>query len=209
MTNHPRLVGSLTLLTVLLLVACDDKERLTHDQPTATPTRQIALEGTTPDGHNSWIKPRYVSVGRAIARLRAHIDTPIVLPRDASAGLPGYRRWKADPKYLESNDVDGTESGTLNLIKKKRMLGIDFGTASFDGCGGRDHAIRTDVRGQPALLSVSRESLWSHIIWPVRSEGSTGRYGLYGTFEGWQLIRLAESMERGRLEAIDAPEGCT
>ncbi|MGI8775158.1 MAG: hypothetical protein ACR2KQ_09155 [Actinomycetota bacterium] len=82
------------------------------------------------------------------------------------------------------------------------------GAADLDGCGGRDHAIETNVLGQPALVSRARESMWSHIIWPVPPRGSTGRYGLVGTFEAWQLVRLTESMELARLEAESHHKGC-
>ena len=62
-----------------------------------------------------------------------------------------------------------------------------------DGCGGREHVIPTDVLGDPAL--VWGGSGHSSIIWPVRPHGRVGTFGLSGSFEGYEILRLAESME--------------
>lgn len=88
------------------------------------------------------------------------------------------------------------------------MLILSYGRATFDGCGGREHAIETNVAGRPALVSQSPKHIWSHVLWPVTSTGSTGRYGITGTFEGWQMVRFAESMELARLAALDTDRHC-
>ncbi len=53
------------------------------------------------DERRDWRKPRYISIAAAIRRLEPHVDVPIVLPRDAEAGLPSLKGWLADPKYLD------------------------------------------------------------------------------------------------------------
>jgi hypothetical protein len=131
----------------------------------------------------------------------------VVLPRDRPAGLPDFKGWLADPNYLDWDRVDGLRAGELGLRNGRRILLISYGVATFDGCGGRDHAVRTNVLGRPALLYLVRGDLWSHLIWPVTPSGSIGRYGLAGTFEGWQMVRLAESMEPATLEMVGS-DGC-
>jgi len=67
------------------------------------------------------------------------------------AGLPNLEGWLADPKYLFWEVSHGVRSGTLKLRKDRQILILDYGRAVFDGCGGRDHAIETNVLGRPAL----------------------------------------------------------
>ena len=140
--------------------------------------------------------------------LQAHVDVPVVLPRDKFAGLPNLKGWLADPKYLDWRRVDGLRIGGLTLRKGRKILLLAYGMAGFDGCGDRDHAVETNVLGEPALLSQSPKHLWSQIMWPVTETGSTGRYGITGTFEGWQMIKFAESMELARLEATEVSRHC-
>ncbi|MBW3595592.1 MAG: hypothetical protein KY391_08445, partial [Actinobacteria bacterium] len=92
-------------------------------------------------------------MAEAVARLQPRIDVPIVLPRDRFAGLPNLKGWMVDPKYLDVNRVGGIRVGTLVLRKKDQILHIHYGYSTFDGCGGPDTAIETNVAGQPALLS--------------------------------------------------------
>lgn len=172
---------------------------------TATPTNSPTQARYEP---KSWRKPRYISVAAAVDRLRPRIEVPIVLPRDRLAGLPNLKGWMVDPKYLDVRRVGGLRVGTLVLRKKDQILHINYGYSTFDGCGGADTAIETNVAGQPALLSTSTQDIWSHLMWPVSPGGSTGRYGLIGTFEGWELIRLAESMEAARGGDPAADTGC-
>lgn len=112
------------------------------------------------------------------------VDVPVVLPRDDFAGLPNLKGWLADPKYLKWTRAGGIRIGLLELIKGRRSLHFSYGLAGFDGCGGRDLAIETNVLGQPALLyqgplggygvgSIQAKHLWSHVIWPVTDTGST------------------------------------
>lgn len=156
----------------------------------------------------SWRKDRYISVDEAVQRLQPHVDVSVVLPQDKAAGLPSLEGWLADPKYLDWRTEEGLRIGELRLIKGRQILLLSYGLAGFDGCGGRDHAIETEVLGQPALVSQASGHLWSQIIWPVTETGSTGRYDITGTFGGWQMVRFAESMELARLEAMEASKGC-
>lgn len=147
-------------------------------------------------------------MAEAVERLQRHVDVPVVLPHDKMAGLPNLRGWLADPKYLEWGTTDGVRAGTLTIRKGRQILILSYGLAGFDGCVSRDHAIETNVLGHPALLTQSREAVWSHLLWPVTKTGSTGRYGITGTFEGWVMVRLAESMELARLDALDTAKSC-
>jgi hypothetical protein len=103
---------------------------------------------------------------------------------------------------------EGIRTGTMTLRKGDQVLILSYGLATFDGCGDRSSAIETNVLGQPALVSQAREALWSHILWPVTKTGSTGRFGITGTFDGVAMVRLAESMESARLERMEMTRGC-
>jgi hypothetical protein len=142
----------------------------------------------------------------AVERLQPHVDVPVVLPRDRIAGLPNLTGWLADPKYLDWNVVDGIRAGGMHIRKNKQILILSYGLAGFDGCGDRSTAMETTVLDQPALVSGGPR--WSHVLWPVTKTGSTGRYGITGTFEPAAMLRLAESMELARLEAMDSEKGC-
>lgn len=120
------------------------------------------------------------------------------------AGLPNFEGWLADPKCVYWETEDGVRSGTITLRKERQILILSYGLAVFDGCGGRDSAIETNVLGRSALVSQAHEHVLSHVLWPVTETGSTGRFGITGTFEGWAMIRLAESMELARVEAMDS-----
>jgi hypothetical protein len=159
----------------------------------ATPRRSPERE---PKG---WRRTRYIPVREAVQRLRRHVDVPVVLPRDRIAGLPSYRGWSADPKYLEWTRRGRVTVGTLKLVSRRDYLWIEYGFAIPDGCGGRDTAIPTDVRGEPALLWPGDGH--SAVIWPVRPHGRSGRFGLVGSFAGYGILRLAESMEARLREA--------
>ncbi len=136
------------------------------------------------------------------------MDVPVVLPQDRRAGLPNLEGWLADPKYLFWETEDGVRSGTLTLRNGRQILLLSYGLALFDGCGGRDHAIETNVLGRSALVSQAREHVWSQVLWPVTEMGSTGRFGITGTFEGWAMVRLAESMELARVETVNFSKSC-
>ncbi len=155
-----------------------------------------------------WIKPRYISIRDAIKRLVPHVDVPVVLPRSAAAGLPNLKSWLADPKFLDWNEIEGVRAAGLTIRKGRKILILSYGLASFDGCGDRSTSEETFVLDQPALISDSPNHVWSHILWPVTPRGSTGRYGIAGTFEAEDMILLAESMERRRLEALDHERSC-
>lgn len=193
-------------LAAVLLGACQGAPA----EPTTTPRSTPSASATSPptEAKESWRKDRYIPVAEAVERLQRHVDIPITLPRMSAISMRGLKTWLADPRYLDWAEKNGEQVGELRLVKGDKKLLISYGAATFDGCGGRDHAVETDVLGQPALVSQAREALWSAIIWPVTPEGSSGRYGLTGTFEAWQLVRLAESMELERLEAVSHPKGC-
>jgi hypothetical protein len=174
----------------------------------ASPTVDEPSPSLTRETQGSWRKARYIPVADAMRRVERLLGSPVHLPRDRFAGVRNFRGWLADPKNLERGRFAGEPAVDLYLHKKKQILIISFGGASFDGCGGRDHAIETNVLGQPALLSVAADHRWSSLIWPVTEKGAHGRYGLTGTFEGWQMIELAESMELQRLAARNGKPGC-
>lgn len=162
----------------------------------------------TPEEPTPWRKARYISVAEAVETLQAHVDVPVVLPRNKFAGLPDLKGWLADPKYLDWRRVDGLRIGGMKILKGRKMLLLSYGLAGFDGCGDRSHAVETNVLGEPALLSQSPKHLWSQVMWPVTDTGSTGRYGITGTFEGWQMVKFAESMELARLAATEVSRHC-
>ena len=89
-------------------------------------------------------------------------------PQDRRAGLPTLEGWLADPKYLFWKTEEGVRSGTLTLRNGRQILILSYGIAVFDGCGGRDHAIETNVLARSALVSQAREHVWSQVLWPVR-----------------------------------------
>lgn len=88
------------------------------------------------------------------------------------------------------------------------MLIFSYGLSSFDGCGDRTSATEVQILGQPALVWEAREHVWSMVLWPVTDTGSSGRYGITGTFDGASILVLAESMERERLDAVDVTKHC-
>lgn len=207
--------GSLAIISVCVAVILGGCSRSPTGEAVATstasvpvPSRPSASAVEVKSRPKSWRMERFIPVAEAVERLQAHVDVPVVLPRDRSAGLPNLKGWLADPKYLGWSTVEGVRAGSLKIQKGRQMLIISYGLAGFDGCGDRSHAIETNVLGRPGLVSQAREHLWSHVLWPVTRTGSTGRYGITGTFEGWAMVRFAESMESARLEALDHVKGC-
>lgn len=178
-------------------------------KPSGAATTPVYVPTPSPEEEpGPWRKARFISVDEAVRRLQAHVDVPVILPRNKLAGLPNLKGWLADPKYLDWRRVDGLRIGGMTLRKGRQILLLSYGLAGFDGCGDRSHAVETNVLGQPALLSQSPNLVWSQVMWPVTDTGSTGRYGIAGTFEGWQMVRFAESMELARLEAMEASRHC-
>ena len=184
-------------LVFVVCVACSAPGQPSSAPPAVAVSPRPSPSQTEPKNDESWRKDRYIAVHAAADRLRRHVDAPFTLPRDSLGGIRGYKGWLADPRYLDWARRSGERVGTLVLRKKKDILWVHVGYASPDGCGGRDTAIRTDVRGAPALVWLSPGHVWSRVVWPVTPRAHTGTYGLSGTFEGWQLIRLAESMDTG------------
>lgn len=169
--------------------------------------REQAAPTPEPSRAPTAAKNRYIPVHVAVARLARHVDVPVVLPRDRLAGIRNYRGWVADPKYLEWERRGERTVGTLVLRRNDRVLWIDYGYSLPDGCGGRDTAIPTEVLGEPALLWIARGGAWSEVVWPVRPRGRVGSYGLAGSFDGSQILRLAESMQ-AKLSAPAHDPGC-
>ena len=130
------------------------------------------------------MQERLIPIDEAVAPLQPQLKVPVVLPRDRLAGVPNLKGWRADPRYLEWGREFGVRHGSLQLVKDGKVLIISFGLVTFDGCGGTDFAIPTQVAGQPAFLSVSREGLWSQILWPMGVGDTTASHGLAGNFEG-------------------------
>lgn len=141
----------------------------------------------------------------AVERLARHVDVPVVLPRHRHF-LRSYRRWLADPMHSSWERRGDETVGTLHLTSRRDHLWISYGYAIPDGCGGRDTAIPTDVLGDPALLWTSGGQ--SSVIWPVRPHGRIGRFELSGSFEGYEIHQLAESMETQLREAPQHDPGC-
>lgn len=203
-------MGLIGLVMALALFGCEQSgteaaaPRLSsapeENSPLPSPSKETSRT-------KSWRKERFISVAEAVERLQPHVDVPVVMPMDRMAGLPNYKGWLADPKYLDWNAVEGVHAGTLTLRKDKRILILSYGMAGFDGCGDRSSAIETNVVGQPALVNPSGDR-WSTVIWPVTETGSTGRYGISGTFDAVAMIRLAESMELARVVAKDSSKDC-
>lgn len=194
------------VVLAILLSGCQegpDARLTTVSRPSPTPTASDPVSSKPKE----WRKPRFISVQEAVQRLQPHVDVPVVLPRDRIAGLPNLKGWLADPKYLEWNTVEGVRAGGLVIRKGKEILHLSYGLAGFDGCGDRSMAIEATVVDQPALVNPSGDR-WSTVLWPVTKTGSTGRYGISGTFQAAAMLRLAESMEMERLEALDMAKGC-
>ena len=206
-----RLLGPTSLGMALALFGCEQARTEAVAPPGASVSKQsspspsVAEERSRP---RSWRKERFISVTEAVERLQPHVDVPVVLPTDRMAGLPNLKGWLADPKYLYWETADEVRSGTLTLRKGRQIRILSYGRAVFDGCGGRDFAIETNVLGRSALLSQAREHVGSQVLWPVTETGSTGRFGITGTFEGWAMVRLAESMELARIAAMDFSKSC-
>jgi hypothetical protein len=104
--------------------------------PRAARTPEPSLEAPAPTPSpetEDWRKDRYIPVWEAVARLRRHVDFPVVLPRDRLAGLRRYRRWLADPKYTEWTRRGGVTVGTLKLVARRAYLLLDFGYSCGPG----------------------------------------------------------------------------
>lgn len=198
-------IASVVLVAAFAGAACDgagSPRAASRQRPASTPTPEERKPSL------ARVERRLIPIAEAVERLQPHVDVPVALPRDAGAGLPNLRGWRADPKYLEWSESNGIRAGSMTLRQGRRILILSYGRAGFDGCGDRTNAIETNVLGQPALVTQSREHVWSHVLWPVTPRGSTGRYGLTGTFLAWQIVRLAESMEPARVRAVNHQRGC-
>jgi hypothetical protein len=193
------------LLAACLLASCQPERPARQTAPVARPS--ITFNEPVEEEHKTWRKERYISVALAVKRLQEHVDVPVVLPLTDRRVLPNLKGWLADPKYLEWNVVEGVRAGGMVLRKNRQILHLSYGLAGFDGCGGRESAIETTVGDQPALVNPAGNR-WSTVIWPVTETGSTGRYGISGTFEAVEMMKLAEAMELARLEAMDVVKNC-
>src|SRR5688500_1754110 len=158
-------------------------------------TRAASALPTDPSVRDDWRKDRFITVSEAVDRLQPHVDERVALPDPRLAYLPRIDKWMADPKYLSWDRDFGARHGTMRLVHKKELLILTYGLVTFDGCGGTDFAISTEVDGQPALLKIATGNEWSQIAWPMQPLESSGNYGLTGTLEGWQAVKLAGSMK--------------
>ena len=140
----------------------------------------------------TWVQ----NVSDAITSLQQHISDPIVLPDVPTGGLHRFKL------YLSGDAVEG---GIDLTIAPKRRLNIQYGVATFDGCGG-DSAKVTHILGNRALYSSMRYEgqVWSQLIWPVARGDIVGSYGLSGPFSVARLTTWAEEMERLHRQQIRA-----
>lgn len=191
-----RLLGPTSLGMALALFGCEQVRTEAVSPPRASvpkqssPSPSVSEELSRP---RSWRKERFISVTEAVERLQPHVDVPVVLPKDRTAGLPNLKGWLADPKYLYWETADEVRSGTLTLRKGRQILILSFGLAVFDGCGDRDHAIETNVLGRSALFSQARE----HVLEP----GPVARHG-YGLDRSLRHHRHVRGMGDGAARRI-------
>jgi hypothetical protein len=171
--------------------------------PKPTPSSTASMAAA-----KGWRKDRYISVDDAIGRLQPHVDVPVVMPKMKVAYLPRLDRWLADPEDLIWSEENGVLDGEMKLIHRNRILIFSFGLVTFDGCGGTDLAVPTQVGEHPALLFVTKHGTWSQIVWPMLPGQNTGTYGLAGTLEAWQAYQLAQSMEHARQDLPQGTGGC-
>ena len=167
----------------------------------------LRVTGTRPDPQVEIVRESGIEtvqdLSQAITALQQFIKDPIVLP-DVPTG--GMRRFSL------RFGLEATEGGIDLELAPDHLLSIQYGVATFDGCGG-DNAEVTKVLGRRALFSTltHRKQVQSQLIWPVARNEIVGSYGLSGPFTVDQLTVWAEQMERLRQETIRArPEhpGC-
>ena len=158
---------SLAALVVIAMGCGEDAERM----------RPVA---STPDPQ------RYGSVPEAVAALERTVDVPVVLP----AGLPRGAK-------LGGAGVTGRGGYIAIMLRPRRPLHIQYGTAGFDGCGPLNPRA-TRVGSAPAVINVSDGSRPAHVavVWPATVKRPTGRYGLSGQFSEAKLMAFAESMQQ-------------
>jgi hypothetical protein len=127
---------------------------------------------------------------RVVAALGDRVNVPITLPPRVPRGT------RLDSRHpVRFYGSAGRQTGILHLVVgRKKHLYVQYGQATFDGCGG-DRAEVVTVAGDPGLLDVSPIATWSQLIWPAVPGNPQGRYGLAGSFSGVELLALAESME--------------
>jgi hypothetical protein len=167
-------------LLVVVLVVCG--ESATQTSGRSQPTQ---MEETTWSDANSVPGLRH-----AVARLRERIDVPILVPSKVPHGTTLDSR---HPLRFYRRGAERT--AVLHFVfGRQKHLYVDYGHATFDGCGG-DRAKPVKVGGKPGLLSVSPIATWSALIWPALPRNPQGRYGLAGSFSGAEILALAESMQ--------------
>jgi hypothetical protein len=167
-------------LLVVVLVACG--ETAPEIRETSQPTQK---------DEPLWSDTRSVpGLRRAMARLRDRMDVPILVPSKVPHGT---RLDSRHPLRFYRRGAERTASLHFVFGRKKHLY-VDYGHATFDGCGG-DRAKPVKVGGKPGLLSVSPIATWSALIWPALPRDPQGRYGLAGSFSGAKILALAESME--------------
>jgi len=128
---------------------------------------------------------RYRSVTEALDAIAERVRVPAVLP----SNLPPGMELAMDPQFPRRG------SAQLYLRGDGRNLIVEYGTATFDGCGPTEPQI-VAVGDHPAVLQVHRRGKHpaATLIWPATLERLQGHYGLSGDFSGEQLLRFANSM---------------
>ena len=151
------------------------------------------IASPTVDSARATHTPRFHSIGAAVAFIKRRADVPVVLP----AGMP--RSIALSPKtavYRLVAQVAPSRMLSLVFGKDKHLL-IEYGSATFDGCGPGPDARNVHVAGVPAVIEGHRygSSWWTQLIWPATLAHPLGRYGLSGSLPPGRMLRMAQSMQ--------------
>jgi hypothetical protein len=154
----------------------------------------VASRTTTPTDH------RARSIAAAVQFLSDRVDVAVVVPTN----LPVGTELAGDPS------VNRTGAQLTLALPRHRFLTIQYGKASFDGCGPL-HPRRVTVARIPAVIdtSTSHGRPFTTLVWPATLKNLEGRYGLSGQFTAAQILAFANSMQRARSRTPRGPKnGC-
>ena len=136
--------------------------------------------------------PRFTSIAGALAFIREHLgDVRVVLPD----GLPGGVALA--PKHPVYKLESTTRAGwILELVYgTKKHVNIQFGSATFDGCGTEGaRAVRVGNMPGALIATQHRSGWWTELIWPATTAHPFGRYGLTGSLSPGRMLRMARSV---------------
>jgi len=194
--THSRWQSSAALgLLVVALVAmtgCDRSRPVATVSPpdalSASRTVSPMVDQTTPSPQ----APRFTSIAGALAFIREHLgDVRVVLPD----GLPGGVALA--PKHPVYKLESTTRAGwILQLVYgTKKHVNIQFGSATFDGCGTEGaRAVRVGNMPGALIATQHRSGWWTELIWPATTAHPFGRYGLTGSLSPGRMLRMARSV---------------